>query len=201
MPWHDVIARKRLNMFELQPHLADDVLQIRPTRREDFEALFAVAADPLIWAVHPAPDRYQEPAFRALFEDGMASGGMLMVSDAASGVIIGSSRYNGYDAELGRIEIGWTFLARSHWGGLHNRALKRLMLRYAFQFVESVDFVVGEHNIRSRKAMEKIGGLLTPHIIERHLGGEIKRNVIYEIGKADFYASALHLEVPLKTEA
>jgi N-acetyltransferase len=201
MPWHHVAAGKRLSMFELQPHLADDLLQLRPAQREDFDALFAVASDPLIWAVHPAHDRYQELVFRELFEDGMASGGMLVVRDKSSGSSIGSSRYNGYDAKRSSIEIGWTFLARSHWGGLHNRALKRLMLRHAFQYVESVDFVVGEHNIRSRKAMEKIGGVLTPRSTERLLGGEIKRNVIYEIRKADFYTSALHQEVPLKTVA
>jgi N-acetyltransferase len=186
-------------MFELQPHLSDDLMELRPTRRNDFEALFAVAADPLIWAVHPAGDRYQEPVFRAMFDDGLASGGMLVVQDKASGDVIGASRYDNLDLEQRRIEIGWTYLARSHWGGLYNRALKRLMLRHAFHFIESVDFVVGEHNIRSRKAMEKIGGILTERITERLLGGEIKRNVIYEIGKAGFYRSTLHLEAPLKT--
>jgi N-acetyltransferase len=188
-------------MLELQPHLTDDLLSVRPTQRQDFEALFAVAADPLIWAVHPAPDRCQEPVFRAMFDNGLASGGMLVVQDKASGVVIGSSRYDYLDLEQSRIEIGWTFLARDYWGGQYNRALKRLMLRHAFQFIESVDFVVGEHNIRSCKAMEKIGGILTPRTIDRLLGGEMKRNVIYEIRKSDFYASTLHLEFPAKTRA
>jgi N-acetyltransferase len=181
-------------MFELQPLLTDDLLQIRPTQRDDFDALFAVASDHLIWAMHPAYDRYQKPVFRDFFNHGMASGGMLIVHDQANDNIIGSSRYNGYDAARSRIEIGWTFLARSHWGGLYNRALKRLMLRHAFHFVESVDFVVGEHNSRSRKAMEKIGGLLTARSDQRLLGGKLKRNVIYEIRKTDFLASPLHLK-------
>jgi N-acetyltransferase len=37
--------------------------------------------------------------------------------------------------------------------------MKRLMLRHAFQFVSSVNFVVGPRNLRSQKAMEKIGGV------------------------------------------
>jgi N-acetyltransferase len=186
-------------MFDLQPHLADALVRVRPTQSEDFDALFAVASDPLIWAVHPAPDRCQEPVFRGIFDGGIASGGMLIVLDQANGKIIGASRYDNLDLQDSRIEIGWTFLARSHWGGHYNRALKRLMLRHAFQFIESVDFVVGEDNIRSCKAMEKIGGWLTPRSTERLLGGEIKRNVIYEIRKADFYTSALHLEGQAKT--
>jgi N-acetyltransferase len=201
MPWHHVVAGKRLNMFELQPHLSDDLIDVRPIRREDFAVLFVVAADPLIWAVHPAHDRYQEPVFRAMFDDGLASGGMLVVQDKASGDVIGSSRYDNLDLEQSRVEIGWTFLAREYWGGHYNRALKRLMLRHAFQFVERVDFVVGEHNIRSCKAMEKIGGMLSSRTTERLLGGEIKRNVIYEIRKSDFYASPLNLETPLKTSS
>jgi N-acetyltransferase len=181
-------------MFALQPILSDDFLQLRPATADDWTALFAVASDPLIWAVHPAHDRYQEPVFRGVFNDGLASGGMLVVVDRTNGQIIGSSRYDGYEADRSAIEIGWTFLARERWGGVYNRSLKRLMLRHAFDYVETVDFVVGEHNLRSRRAMEKIGGLLTDRSTERLLGGEIKRNVIYEIRKADFFASPLHRE-------
>jgi N-acetyltransferase len=194
MPRHHAAAEEKIAVFALQPILRDDVLQVRPATSEDWTAMFAVASDPLIWEIHPAHDRYQERVFRDFFSDGMASGGMLVVQDKASGAIIGSSRYNGYEADRSAIEIGWTFLARSHWGGAYNRALKRLMLRHAFHYVETVDFVVGEHNLRSRRAMEKIGGLLTNRSTERLLGGEIKRNVIYEIRKADFFASSLHLE-------
>jgi N-acetyltransferase len=189
---------KKTDVFDLQPTLTDAMLRLRPALPDDFDALFAVASDPLIWAVHPAHDRYQEPVFRGVFNDGLASGGMLVVADQASGQIIGSSRYNGYEAQRSAIEIGWSFLARSHWGGLYNRALKRLMLRHAFRYVETVDFVVGEHNLRSRRAMEKIGGCLTDRMTERLLGGKFKCNVIYEISKSDFFASPLHLEAVLK---
>jgi RimJ/RimL family protein N-acetyltransferase len=145
--------------FELQPTLTGDLLELRPLRPEDFADLYAVASDPLIWEQHPSSDRYQEPVFQAFFRDALASGGALIAIDRKDGRVIGSSRYNGYDEANGEIEIGWTFLARSHWGGVYNGEMKRLMLRHAFRFVRSVLFVIGAQNYRSQRAVEKIGAV------------------------------------------
>jgi RimJ/RimL family protein N-acetyltransferase len=145
--------------FDLQPTLKGDLLELRPLRAEDFEELYAVAADPLIWEQHPDSDRYQEDVFREFFRVAMASGGALVAIDVKDGRIIGSSRYHGYDEGKSEVEIGWSFLARSHWGGVYNGEMKRLMLDHAFRFVESVIFVVGPQNWRSQKAVEKIGGV------------------------------------------
>ena len=98
--------------FDLQPVLKGKLLQLRPLREEDWDDLFAVAADPLIWEQHPEPDRYTEKVFRGFFRDAMESGGALIVTDAQDGRVIGSSRYNAYDPRNSEIEIGWTFLAR-----------------------------------------------------------------------------------------
>ena len=89
----------------------------------------------------------------------MESGGAFLISDRATGNIIGSTRYFGYDEKRSEIEIGWTFLARSHWGGRYNHEMKRLMLDHAFRFVDTVIFLVGPQNFRSRRAVEKIGGI------------------------------------------
>ena len=145
--------------FELQPTLKGDLIHLRPLRPEDFDALFLVASDPLIWEQHPERNRYTKERFRAYFKGGLDSGGALIVLDAKTGAIIGSSRYSGYDAAGSEIEIGWTFLARSHWGGRYNGEMKRLMLRHAFQFVDHVVFLIGEENIRSQRAVEKIGAV------------------------------------------
>ena len=145
--------------FDLQPILKGKLLQLRPLRPEDWDALYAVASDPLIWEQHPIRDRYKEEVFRGFFREAMESGGALVVIDANDGQVIGSSRFHRCDKEKSEIEIGWTFLARSHWGGIYNREMKQLMLRHAFKFVNSVVFLVGPQNIRSQKAMEKIGGV------------------------------------------
>ena len=149
-------------MLDRQPVLEGELVHLRPLRETDWDALFAVASDPLIWEQHPAHDRWQGPVFRAFFEDALANKGALAVIDKASGAIIGSSRFEGLDeADGGSVEIGWTFLARRYWGGRWNHEMKRLMLAHALASVAEVRFLVGETNLRSRTALERIGAQLT----------------------------------------
>lgn len=163
--------------FDPQPHLKGKLLELRPLRELDFAALFAVASDPLIWEQHPEPERSQEPVFRGFFRKAMESGGALIVTDARDGKVIGSSRYHGYDADRSEVEIGWTFLARSYWGGTYNGELKRLMIEHALKFVKHIVFLVGPQNWRSRKALEKIGAV---HVGSR-IGDAGRENVVYQI--------------------
>jgi RimJ/RimL family protein N-acetyltransferase len=142
--------------------------------------MFRVASDPLIWELHPASDRYQEPVFRRFFDEAVASGSAFAFVERASGRIIGSSRYHGWDPDAREVEIGWTFLAREFWGGSYNAEVKRLMLDHAFTFAESVVFWVGEHNYRSQRAMEKIGGERQPGFHVRPAGGDV-RNILFVI--------------------
>lgn len=144
--------------FDLQPTLRGELLELRPLRPGDFDALFSAASDPLIWEQHPESDRYTAEKFQRYFDGALQSGGAFAVIDAAAGRMIGSTRYHGYDPAAREIEIGWTFLTRSHWGGAHNREMKRLLLDHAFKFVDRVVFLVGPDNIRSQRAVEKIGG-------------------------------------------
>ena len=153
---------------------------LRPLHREDFDALFAVASDPLIWEQHPEHDRYKEEKFRAYFQSGLDCGGALLALDAKTGAVIGSSRYFGYDPEASEIEIGWTFLARSHWGGTWNGEMKRLMLEHAFRFVENVVFLIGADNLRSRRAVEKIGAVY----IGTRIDSKREERVVYRITAA-----------------
>ncbi len=170
-----------------QPILDGERLLLRPLVAEDWAALYGVASDPLIWAIHPAHDRWQKPVFRAFFDDALAQGGALAVFDKAGGVLVGSSRFQNYDPALGgSVEIGWTFLARSHWGGGYNAEMKQAMLRHALQYVARVRFVVGAGNMRSRRAMEKIGGMLTGVVEQRLMAGQVVPHVIYEVTCGSF---------------
>jgi RimJ/RimL family protein N-acetyltransferase len=145
--------------FDLQPHLKGELIELRPLTPNDRDELFAVASDSLIWEQHPEPDRYKKDVFRIFFKDALASGGAFVIMDRETQHIIGSTRFYGYDAEKSEIEIGWTFLARRYWGGRYNAEMKQLLLNHAFKFVESVVFFVGEENVRSQKAMEKVGAI------------------------------------------
>jgi RimJ/RimL family protein N-acetyltransferase len=163
--------------FDLQPTLRGKLVTLEPLRPEHFEQLYAVASDPLIWEQHPSADRYQVDVFRQFFEKALETGGAFLIRDAITGEPIGSSRYHGYDEAKGEIEIGWTFLARSRWGGETNGELKALMLDHAFNYVDSVVFHVGPNNLRSRRAMEKIGAE------EAGVRPESAHSVIYRITK------------------
>jgi RimJ/RimL family protein N-acetyltransferase len=174
-------AANRSGTFELQPHLAGELLEVRPLRPEDWESLFAVASDPLIWEQHPVRDRYKEEVFREFFREALESGGAFAVIDRKTGTVIGSSRYFSFEPEKSEIEIGWTFLARSHWGGKYNGELKRLMLEHAFNFVESVVFLIGPTNFRSQKAVEKIGGVRIEPRNKTNSQGQTVENVVYRI--------------------
>ncbi len=164
-----------------QPVLEGALVTLRPGTPEDWDALYAVARDPLVWEVHPAHDRWQEPVFRAYFDAGIASGGALTIIDKATGAVIGSSRFDNWEPEADEIEIGWTYLARAYWGGLYNREIKRLMLDHIHRYVRTAVFTIGIDNIRSRKAMEKIGGVARPGVVDRLMAGEMKPHLIYEI--------------------
>lgn len=178
--------------MDRQPVLEGERLLLRPLRPDDGEALYRVASDPQVWALHPAHDRWQEPVFRAFFDDALANQGALVVIDKASGEIVGSSRFQGYDpAGGGSVEIGWTFLAHRLWGKGHNAEMKRLMLAHALQHVERVLFRVGETNVVSRGAMKNIGGRLTDLLDVRQMAGADVVHVIYEITRADFAAGPL----------
>ena len=172
--------------FDPQPCLTGDLLELRPLRAEDYQALFAVAADPLIWEQHPCMDRHQEGVFKVFFREAMESGGALLALDRKNGRAIGSSRFHGYDEGKSEVEVGWTFLARSHWGGAYNREMKRLMLRYAFRFVNSVVFLVGPHNVRSQRAVEKIGAVRAG----TRLDGSGRESLVYRM-EASAFATGL----------
>jgi RimJ/RimL family protein N-acetyltransferase len=178
-------------MLDRQPTLAHPLVQLRPATPDDWPALHAAANDPAIWAGHPASDRWQSPVFRAFFDDGLASGGMLVAESPATGVVIGSSRFDFGRCEPGEIEIGWTFLARSQWGGRTNHAMKALMVGHALAAMDRVMFMIGETNIRSRTAIERIGAALTARTLVANLSTGPVTHVIYTIDRAGFAGGPL----------
>jgi RimJ/RimL family protein N-acetyltransferase len=146
-------------MLDLQPVLTGSQIALRPLQSHDFDELAHAAADPLVWAQHPDPSRSTRTGFTAAFDDALRSKGCLVAVDSERETVIGWSRYHTY-LPVERVTIGHTFLARSHWGGATNAEMKRLMLRHAFTEVREVRFTVAERNLRSRRAVEKLGAQL-----------------------------------------
>jgi RimJ/RimL family protein N-acetyltransferase len=175
--------------FELQPSIHNERIRIEPLQAGDFEVLYAVAADPLVWEQHPNKERYKREVFQNFFKGAIESAGAFCVFDNSNGELIGSSRYYDLDEAKRLVCIGYTFIARSRWGGDYNRALKTLMLDHAFRFVDRVIFHIGVDNRRSRKAMEKIGGVYIGEEPVAYVGEPSRPNAVYKIDAADWASS------------
>jgi RimJ/RimL family protein N-acetyltransferase len=167
--------------FDLQPTLKGKLIELRPLTLNDFDALFEAASDPIIWEQHPESDRYKREIFQKFFDEAINSNGAFAIIERKSGRIIGSSRYCNLNSTEREVEIGWTFLERAFWGGSYNRELKSLMLDHAFRFVDRVLFVVGENNVRSQKALGKIGARFLRRAELPALDGTMRPNLIFVI--------------------
>ena len=165
--------------FDYQPVLHGDLVTLRPLLPSDYDALYSVAADPLIWEQHPDRTRHEPAGFRVFFQDALVSGGALIATDTSTQQVIGSSRFHAYDQRLNEVEIGWTFLARAYWGGRYNGEMKQLMLQHAFRFVRRVLFLIDSANIRSQQAVERIGAIRTG----RRRDGAGRESLVYTINR------------------
>ncbi len=171
-------------MFNLQPiHLGNELIKIVPLQEADFDKLFAIASDELLWEQHPNKDRYKKDVFQIFFKGAMESKGAFIVYDAATNLPIGSSRYYDYNETDKSIAIGYTFIARTHWGLGFNKALKIAMLGYAFKFADTVIFHVGACNLRSQKAIQKLGAIKVQEIEMAYVGEANRLNFEYHLHK------------------
>lgn len=174
--------------MDLQPTLEGERLLLSPLRAEDRDALYAIARDPLLWADHPDNERWREPVFAAHFATLLDRGGSLAVTERETGRLIGVSRYQygSPDDDGGTIEVGSTFLARSHWGGTTNREMKRLLLTHALRHVARVEFWAWQDNARSCRALEKIGARLLERIEQVEIAGKTYPHRVFEVTLAEF---------------
>ena len=169
-----------------QPVLKNDLVLATPLQQEDFDSLFAAAADPLIWEQHPNKNRWQREAFENYFKGAILSGGAFLVKDAQTGEVIGSSRYSDYFPETNTVSIGYTFFIRKCWGRGYNYALKKLMLDHIFQYVDTVNFFIGAVNKRSQVSIERFGAIKTGEKETAYFGELPKLDFVYAISKEDW---------------
>ncbi len=168
--------------FDYKPTLVGERLALRPLMEVDFDALYDVANDPLLWAGHPSKNRYELDIFTEYFAEALKADTAFVAIEKNSNEIVGTSRFYGLDTEKSEIEIGWSFLARRCWGGAYNGEMKHLMLSHAFQYVDQVTLIIDINNVRSQKAAEKIGAVLSNPHFERNDA----INVVYTIDKVSY---------------
>lgn len=172
--------------FSIQPSLENENIKLVPLQESDFERLFAVASDPEVWSMHPNKERYKQEVFQNFFTGAMESKGAFLVVDKNSDEVLGSTRFYDFNENDKSILIGYTFYGTKSWGKNINASVKKVMLDYIFQFVDKVIFQVGKDNIRSVKAMTKLGAENLGEEEVAYFGEPSKMNVVFQIKKEDW---------------
>ncbi len=178
--------------FNLQPLLENEQVILYPLQEEDFESLYAVASDPLIWEQHPNKDRWQKDVFRIFFDGALMSEGAFKIVDKKNRQVIGSTRFYDYDPQNESILIGYTFYGRDSWGKGINQGVKVMMLDYILQFVQQVHFHIGTQNIRSQIAIERLGVQKVDEQEIAYFGEPPRQNYIYCITRAGWRQQKEH---------
>lgn len=175
-----------LPYFDRQPILESAEIRLQPLKETDFEVLYAVASDPLVWEQHPNKNRFQRDVFLTFFSGALNSGGAFLIVKKSTGEVMGSTRFYDADDKNRSVAIGYTFYGRRFWGGRYNPIAKTLMLNHAFKFVDNVYFHIGANNLRSQRAIEKLGAKKVEEKSIAYHGEENNLNFIYLIQRVDW---------------
>ena len=165
--------------------LENDDVKLVLVKESDFEKIYEIGSDPKVWEQHPNPTRYQKDIFTTFFQGALESHAAYLIYDKKSGELAGSTRFYDYNEEDNSIFIGYTFYATKFWGTGINPKVKHLMMDYIFQYVDKINFHVGEDNKRSRIAMERLGAKLKEIIRVAYFGEPDRINAWYVIDKPE----------------
>ncbi|SFH86365.1 GNAT family N-acetyltransferase [Halpernia frigidisoli] len=173
--------------FSIQKELSNDNVILKPLQESDFEALFFQAADEEVWSQHPNKNRFKREVFENFFVGALESKGTFIIIDKPTNQIIGSTRFYDFNEIENSIFIGYTFYGKKFWGKNYNSQVKKLMLDYIFQFVDYVNFYVGNENFRSQKAMEKLGAENRGEVEIAYFSEESRSNFLYLIKRKNWF--------------
>ena len=178
-------------------------VRLEPLSTEHHDGLAAAAGDGNLWELWftSVPRPAEVAAYLADALAGQAAGHMLpwVVRDAASGKVIGSTRYHDIVASIDRVEIGYTWYAKSRQRSHVNTACKRLLLGHAFDALgcKVVGLRTDNFNFASQRAIAALGakkdGVLRHHGIRRD--GSARDTVMFSILAAEWPDVRRHLEL------
>ena len=174
-------------MINIQPQLENDLVILEPLNQNDFENLYAAAADPKVWEQHPNKNRYKREVFQTFFDGAIESRGAFKIICKETNQVIGSSRFYDYNESDASIIVGYTFYSTDSWGKGINPSVKKLMFDYIFQFVDKIYLHVGADNIRSQIAVQRLGCTKIQEELVAYYGEEPKLNFVYEMTKETWY--------------
>jgi len=189
--------------------LADDRVRLEPLGLQHVEGLKRAAADGELWTIRvtsvPDPDDTRGYVERAL--QGFAEGHRLAfaVLDARTGDVIGSSSYHDIVPAVERLEIGYTWYARSRQRTHVNASAKLLLMAHAFETLGAklVGWRTDNFNFASQRAIERLGarkdGVLRHHAVRRD--GTIRDTVMYSMAVGEWPEAKAELQARLARRA
>ncbi|NQY07232.1 MAG: GNAT family N-acetyltransferase [Flavobacteriaceae bacterium] len=149
-----------------KPILENENVKLSPLSLDNYHELFEIAVERDLIQYSPSDistkesyTNYVKTAIAGL-EKGVTL--PFIIYDKRTNIYIGSTRFGLINHHDKVLHIGWTWISKSAQGTGINKQMKFLMLQYVFETLafEKVEFRIDERNIRSRKAVEKIGGTL-----------------------------------------
>ena len=180
-------------------------VRLEPMTRDHAADIAAAARDGELWNLRitsvPAPG--EEQAYIETALKGHADGHMLpfVVRDRDGGKVIGSTRYQDIVPAVERLEIGYTWYARS-WQRTHvNTTCKLMLMTHAFETLGAklVGWRTDNYNFASQKAIERLGarkdGVLRHHGLRRD--GTVRDTVMYSLAAGEWPEVKAHLQYQL----
>ncbi|MCY8517526.1 GNAT family N-acetyltransferase [Bacillus atrophaeus] len=182
--------------------LTGDHVQIVPMEKRHIEGLYDISKHENMWTHLPKTIRTLEEmesfVEEALIEQENGRQCPFVILLRQTGKVIGSTRFLDISDKSRNLEIGWTWLTPSVWGSNINTECKYLLLKYCFEELNviRVQFKTDEQNLRSQKAIERIGGIregvLRNHMIRKD--GSYRNSVFYSIIKSEWEITKNKLE-------
>ncbi|AZB26148.1 N-acetyltransferase [Chryseobacterium bernardetii] len=140
-------------------------VELIPLEKEHFEELYAAAADKDLWTLIPTDGSDKAIFYKnyklALSERDNGNQYPFVIRHKETQKLIGSTRFFEIYPSDKKLEIGWTWITKEFWGSVVNLECKLLLLTYCFEVLKTnrVQLKTKDDNLRSRKAIEKIGGV------------------------------------------
>ncbi len=178
-----------MNWINRNTTLVGEIIKLMPMEEFHFEELASLAKEKRIWEFIPADMSNQEKRYqvfsKAILEREKGTQFPFVIYHQNDNKIIGSTRLMNIEPQHRKLEIGWTWLHPHYWATAVNLECKLLLLKFCFEDLKviRVQLKTDENNIRSQKAIRKIGaqfeGVLRNDWIRDN--GTIRNSVYFSI--------------------
>jgi N-acetyltransferase len=195
------MAMRKVEPVELQ----DGPVRLVPLGLEHEAGLKRAAADGELWNLRvtsvPEPEHTRAYIETALAGRDAGHRWPFAVLDSASGEVIGCTSYHDIVPAIDRLEIGWTWYAKSVQRSAVNTTAKLLLMTHAFETLgaQLVGWRTDNYNFASQRAIERLGarkdGVLRHHALRRD--GTVRDTVMYSLTAGEWPEVKAHLQYQL----